>query len=269
MRIGNEQIAFSRTLYTKNQTAIEKSLGRLSTGSKLHQASENAAGITISEKMRAQIRGLSRAQLNMNDGLSALETMDEGMKNISDLVHRARELAVMTSTDTINDEDRKIAQNELDQVLTTIDDTANNMEFNTRKILKDQDPLKIQIGANSSQTITVNVLTADTKTLGLDNLSISTSEEANEAIETIDQAVATLSMKLTEVGTKMQSIEHHLRNASVFEENLTRALNELESTDMPGEFMNFVQMDIRQNGDQLLIRQVNSNMHELLTLFRS
>jgi len=268
MRIGNEQIAFSRTLYTKNQTAMEKSLGRLSTGSKLHVASENAAGITVSEKMRAQIRGLSRAQLNMNDGLSALETMDEGMKNISDLVHRARELAVMTATDTVNDNDRHIAQNELTQVLTSIDDTANNMEFNTRKILNNQDPFKIQVGANATQTVTVHVLTADTETLGLNELSIATSEDASEAIQMIDRAVATLSTKLTEVGTKMQSIEHHLRNAAVFEENLTRALNELESTDFPSEFMDFVQMDIRQSGDQLLIRQVNTNMHDILHLFR-
>lgn len=268
MRIGNEQLAFSRTMYTKNANDIEKSVGRLSTGSKLYKASENASGISISEKMRAQIRGLSRAQLNMNDGLSALETMDEGMKNVSALVQRGRELAVMTATDTVNDEDRAIAQQELEQILTSIDETAQNMEFNTLDILGDRNPLNIQVGANPGQTITIEPIDVATAKIGLEDVSIASQEEAEAALSKFDEATATISKHLTEVGTKMQAIESHLHNAQTFEANLTRALEQIEGTDIPRELMDFAQMDIRQSGDQLLIRQVNSNLSDVLSLFR-
>ena len=272
MRVhSNEHIAFSSNRAARNNTNISKSLDRLSTGLKAGKGEQNASGIAIGEKMRTQIRGLSQAQHNMNDGLSALETMNEGMNNISGLTDRMRELAVMAATDTMTDEDREIAQEELNQLVDAIDETAKNLEFNTRAILGETIPLVIQIGSNSNQKIEINLIEVTAKILMLkedgEKDQISTREKANEFITRLDEATAIISKHMTEIGSKMQAIESHMANAAMYESNLTRALSELEDSVISQEMMDFVQMDIRQQGDQLLIKQVNNNMHDLLKLF--
>lgn len=278
MRVhSNAQIAFTANRTQKNELSIEKSLGKLTTGKEMPKGSDNASGVTISEKMRAQIRGLARAQHNMNDGLSALETMNEGMNNISGLTDRARELAILAATDTLTDEDRAIAQGELTNILDSIDETARNLEFNTRAILGEAIPLVIQIGSNANQKIEINLIEVTAEKLGLiktgpnapkrDEL-IATREHAEASIQNIDDATAAISKHMTEIGSKMQAIESHMANAAMYESNLTRALSQLEDVSVSKEMMHFVQSDIRQQGDQLLIRQVNTNLKEILQLFQ-
>lgn len=268
MRVhSNEHISFSINRAQKNATQIEKTLHRLGTGIKTAKGDENASNLPISEKMRAQIRGISQAQRNMQDGLSALETANEGLNNINGLLQRARELAVLSATDTLTDTDRLASNEELQQILAAIDETANNMEFNTRKILGEDTSLTLHVGANPTQQITIDLININTQALGIDNLSLVTREGAEAMIDTIDQAFRTTSGHLTKIGSKMDAIEHHLANAMVFEGNITRSLSMLEDTEVAEEMMNFIQQDIRQQGDQLLVKQVNSNLHSLLGLF--
>lgn len=284
MRVhNNAQIAFTTHRANRNVSQIEKTLEKLGTGLKAGKGAQTASDISISEKMRAQIRGLSQAQRNMNDALSALEVMNEGMNNSSGLTDRMRELAVMAATDTMTDEDRGIAQEELNQLIQEIDDTAKHLEFNTRAILGETIPLVIQIGSNSNQKIEINLIEVTAKKLGLvkdgssdlpDHVAeakageqLLTREQADQFIRNVDYATTVIAKHLTEIGSKMHAIESHLANAAMYESNLTRALSELEDSDMSREMMNFVQTDIRQQGDQLLIKQVNSNLQELLRLF--
>lgn len=269
MRIhSSENIAFTSNRAQRNATDMEKTLMKLSTGSKVATASQSGSGLAISETMRAQIRGLSQAQSNMQDGLSVLESSNEGLNNINDLLQRGREMAVAAANDTLTDDDRKSSSMELDQIMKAINDTAEKLEFNTMKILGGDNPLNLQVGANPGQKMTIGNIDVSTTSLGLDGASIATRQDASDLIDSMDKAIGTISSHLTKVGAEMGAIEHHLTNALVFEGNLTKSLSMLADTDMAKEMMNFVQQDIRQKGDQMLIKSVNSNLQEAISLLK-
>lgn len=267
MRINSsETIAFTANRTAKNTSLIEKSLLRLGSGLKIAKGSENASGLAISETMRAQIKGISQSQRNMQDGLSLLETSNEGLNNVNDLLQRARELAVMTATDTLTFNDRQVNQMELDQILEGINDTAGKLEFNTKRILGSTDSIKLQVGGNAGQHMTLDAINVNTEALNLDGISLILREGAENMITTVDDAIKKVTSFLTKVGSDMQAIEHHLSNAKVFEVNLSKSLSLLEDTDMAAEMMNFVGLDIRQKGDHLLIQSVNKNFQDVLNL---
>ena len=270
--LSQEHIAFSTNRSQRNTSQIEKSLVKLGSGLKIAKGSDNASGLSISETMRAQIRGISRAQSNMQDGLSVLEASNEGLNNVNGLLQRARELAVMSSNDTMTVNDRAASQVELENLLGAVDDTASKLEFNTKKILNEDSSLILQVGANPGQQMKISLVDVSAEALGLrqDNgeyVSLEMRDLANKLITTIDKAIETVSGHLTRVGSNMEAVEHHLTNALVFENNLSKSLSLLEDTDMAKEMMNFVQMDIRQQGDHLLVGQVNQNIHSVMTLF--
>ena len=267
MRLSQEQISFSTNRSQRNASQIEKSLVKLGSGTKIAKGSDNASGLSISETMRAQIRGISRAQSNMQDGLSVLEASNEGLNNVNGLLQRARELAVMSSNDTLTVNDRQNSQVELKQLLEAVDDTAQKLEFNTKNILGQNAEMKLQVGANAGQHMTIQLVDVSSKTLGLEGASLEMRADAEQLITTIDKAIQSVSSHLTRVGSNMEAIEHHLTNALVFENNLSTSLSLLEDTDMAKEMMNFVNMDIRQQGDHLLVNNVNQNMQSVMNLF--
>ncbi|WP_233190049.1 MULTISPECIES: flagellin [unclassified Sporosarcina] len=269
MRINSsEHIALSSNRMQRNATAMEKTLMKLSTGSKVEKGSQNASGLAISETMRAQIKGLSQAQRNMQDGLSVLEVSNEGLNNINNLLQRGRELAVAAANGTLTDDDRKAGAEELSQIMGAVNDTAGKLEFNTMKILGDNTAIKLQVGANPGQQMTIGNINVSTAKLGLDGASIATQSDASALIKTLDKAIGTVSSTLTKVGSEMEGIQHHLTNALVFENNLSASLSNLADTDMAKEMMTFVQQDIRTKGDQMLINSVNSNLKETISLLK-
>jgi flagellin len=133
--------------------AMSKNLERLSSGMRINRASDDAAGLTISEKMRAQIRGLNQAQRNAQDGISMIQTAEGAMSEIQNMLQRMRELAVQSASDGLGDEDRAQIQEEVDQLAKQITDIANNTQFNTKKLLNGgyasgTADITIQTGAN-------------------------------------------------------------------------------------------------------------------------
>ncbi|MBB4823611.1 flagellin [Sporosarcina luteola] len=267
MRIhSQEQIAFTSNRTQRNATQIEKSLLKLGSGLKIAKGSDNASGLSISETMRAQIRGISRAQANMQDGLSVLEASNEGLNNVNGLLQRARELAVQSANGTLTESDRKAGQQELEQLLSAIDDTATKLEFNTKKILGENNKMNLQVGANPGQNMQIDLIDVSTSSLNIEGASLLTQTDAADLITTIDGAIKTISGHLTKVGSQMEAVEHHLANALVFENNLTKSLSLLEDTDMAKEMMNFLNLDIRQKGDHLLVNSVNQNVQNVLNL---
>ncbi|MGN7387142.1 flagellin N-terminal helical domain-containing protein [Sporosarcina sp. SAFN-015] len=270
--LSGEHIAVSANRSMRNAGQIEKSLMKLGSGVKIAKGSDNASGLSISETMRAQIRGISRAQSNMQDGLSVLEASNEGLNNVNGLLQRARELAVMSSNDTLTVNDRAASQVELENLLGAVDDTASKLEFNTKKILGQEGSLTLQVGANPGQQMKITLVDVSAQALGLRKddgkyVSLELRDLANELITKIDDAIKTVSSHLTRIGSNMEAVEHHLTNALTFENNLTKSLSLLEDTDMAKEMMNFVNLDIRQQGDHLLVKQVNQNIHSVMSLF--
>lgn len=268
LKIQNQAwIAFSTNRYQKNESAITKTLEKLSGGDKLTRAADNASGLSISETMRGQIRGLARAQLNMQDGLSVLETTDAGLQHVSSVLQRVRELAVQSSTDTVTNEDREAAQKELDQLLQSIDDTANKMEFNTQNILGDVRPLYIHVGSNAGQTLRIDTVNVSTDSLGIKNAGLLTREEAEELISMVDKAQSIISKHLANTGSDYETLSHHKDNVSNIEISLQKSESLIRDPDMALEMMEFVKQGIRQKGDELLIKHTNENVSDVLRLF--
>ena len=268
LKIQNQAgIAFSTNRYQKNDNAITRTLEKLSGGDKLTRAADNASGLSISETMRGQIRGLSRAQLNMQDGLSVLESTDAGLQHVSSVLQRMRELAVQTSTETVTDEDRDAAQKELDQLLQSIDDTAGKMEFNTQNILGDARPLYIHVGANAGQKLRIDTVNVSTASLGIEIAKLSTREEAEDLISKVDKAQSIVSKHMANTGSDYESLSHHKENVSNIEISLQKTESLIRDPDMALEMMEFVKQGIRQKGDELLIKHTNKNVSDVLRLF--
>lgn len=259
-------ITFTANRFQKNETKIQKSIDHLATGLNIGKASDNASGVAVSEKMRAQIRGIEQAQRNMQDGFSALEVADAGLNHVNSLLQRARELSVLSASDTLTSEDREKAQVELDEVLQGINDTADKLEFNTKAILGENIPLLITVGANPGQQIKIDLIRTSTSELGLDGASLITQEDANSLINKIDQAITKNAKHLTTIGSYQETIEHHLDNASTYANNITRSFSILTDADMAKEYMDYSIANIRQNGDQMLIKHVNQNAQDVLKI---
>ena len=268
LKIQNQAgIAFSTNRYQKNDNAITRTLEKLSGGDNLTRAADNASGLSISETMRGQIRGLSRAQLNMQDGLSVLEITDAGLQHVSSTLQRMRELGVQASTDTVTDEDRNAAQKEIDQLLQSIDDTAGKMEFNTQNILGDVRPLYIHVGANAGQKLRIDTVNVSTASLGIEIAKLSTREEAEDLISKVDKAQSIVSKHLANTGSDYESLSHHKENVSNIEISLQKTESLIRDPDMALEMMEFVKQGIRQKGDELLIKHTNKNVSDVLRLF--
>lgn len=268
LKIQNQAwIAFSTNRYQKNESAITKTLEKLSGGDKLTRAADNASGLSISETMRGQIRGLARAQLNMQDGLSVLETTDAGLQHVSSVLQRVRELAVQSSTDTMTNEDREAAQKELAELLKSIDDTSDKMEFNTQNVLGDVRPLYIHVGSNAGQTLRIDTVNVSTNSLGIKNASLSTKEEAEDLISKVDKAQSIISKHLANTGSDYETLSHHKDNVSNIEISLQKSESLIRDPDMALEMMEFVKQGIRQKGDELLIQHTNQNVSDVLRLF--
>ncbi|QPA30686.1 flagellin N-terminal helical domain-containing protein [Thermaerobacillus caldiproteolyticus] len=268
MKIQNQSmISFSIHRYQRNVTSLTKTLDKLSSGLRIYRASDDAAGLSISETLRAQIRGLAQSQRNMQDGLSVLKAAEEGLMNVNNLLQRIRELAVQNANDTLNASDRAASQKELEQLLQAIDDTAEKLEFNTQKILGENRPLILQVGANPGQTIAVDMVDTSTTSLGLNGATLLTRTDAEQLIAKVDNALKKVTNDLTNVGSDYEAIEHHLNNAMLKEGNLTASESLLRDTNIAREMMNYISENIRQQGDYLLISHVNRNVKDILELF--
>ena len=269
LKIQNQAgIAFSINRYQKNDNAITRTLEKLSGGDKLTRAADNASGLSISETMRGQIRGLARAQLNMQDGLSVLETTDAGLQMVSSVLQRIRELAVQNATDTMTNEDRNSSMKELEQLLQSIDDTSEKMEFNTHNVLGDVRPLYIQVGANAGQLLRIDTVNVSTTSLNINNGKFESLADAEELISKVDSAQEIISKHLSNIGADYESLSHHKVFVSNIETSLKKNESLIRDPDIAFEMMEFVKQEILQKGNQILIKHSNRNTNEVLNLFR-
>ena len=155
-----------------NSGAAAKSMEKLSSGLRINRAGDDAAGLSISEKMRAQIRGLDQASTNAEDGISMIQTAEGALTETHSILQRMRELAVQSSNDTNVSTDRAAIQAEMDELVKEVDRIANDTEFNTQKLLDGSFSGKFQIGANEGQDMDLSIDKMDSTSLGLTSTSI-------------------------------------------------------------------------------------------------
>jgi len=249
-----------------------KALSRLSSGLRINSAADDPAGLCISEKMRGQIRGLGQAVRNAQDAISMLQTGEGAAGSVHDILQRARELSVQAATDTLTDSDRKSLNTELQQLLKEIRATAENTEFNGKKLLNyDSDSssmIHIQVGPNSGNQMELSTFSLTPDSLSINGVDILTRENAGEAITLFDKAINRVSEVRSNYGASINRLEHTINNLENYQENLTAAESRIRDADMAKEIINYTKYSLLAQVAQLMIAQANQQAGRVLQLLR-
>jgi len=254
-----------------NNTAAGKAMEKLSSGLRINRAGDDAAGLSISEKMRAQIRGLDQGARNAQDGISLIQTAEGGLNETHAILQRMRELAVQAANDTNQEEDRKAIKAEIDELLSEIDHVANSTTFNGQNLLNASASLTLQIGPGTdhdSLALNLSDFKADKASLTLSNLSVGTNKQATDSIDLIDDAIEKVSTARAKLGANQNRLEHTITNLNTMSENLTASESRIRDVDMAKEMMNFSKNSILTQAAQAMLAQANQQPQGVLQLLR-
>ena len=249
---------------------IAKTTEKLSSGYKINRAGDDAAGLSISEKMRGQIRGLEKASTNAQDGISLIQTAEGALNETHAMLQRMRELAVQSANDTNVSADRTALQNEVTQLLDEITRIGSQTEFNTMKLLDGTfTGKKLQIGANEGQTMDIKITPAMTAAgLSLTGVSVASQTGASGAISTVNTAIETVSETRSKLGAIQNRLEHSIANSDNTAENLQAAESRIRDVDMAEEMVKYSKDNILQQAGQSMLAQANQASQGILALIR-
>ncbi|MBH0164048.1 flagellin [Fictibacillus sp. 7GRE50] len=271
MRINHNIAALNtyRQLGAANNGQM-KSMEKLSSGLRINRAGDDAAGLSISEKMRGQIRGLEQASRNAQDGISFIQTAEGALNETHSILQRMRELAVQASNDTNVTADRVAIGDELKQLKNEVTRIANETEFNTQKLISTGGTYEFQVGANSGQIIalTMSTMTATALGLSLAAITVDTRTNANAAITDINNAITTISENRSKLGAVQNRLEHTINNLDTGAENLTAAESRIRDVDMAKEMMAQTKNSILSQAAQAMLAQANQQPQGVLQLLR-
>lgn len=276
MRINNNLMAMNthRQLGIANAGGA-RSMEKLSSGYRINRAGDDAAGLSISEKMRAQIRGLNKASTNAQDGISLIQTAEGALDETHAILQRMRELAVQSANDTNVSVDRGALQDEVKELVDELNRIANNTEFNTKKLLNGDlsgatKALKFHIGANSGQNMSleINSMKAADLLSGGSGISISGQTSADEAITKINNAIEKVSKQRSKLGAAQNRLEHTIKNLDNAAENLQAAESRIRDVDMAKEMMEQTKQNILQQASTAMLAQSFQNPQTVLQLLR-
>ncbi|MDF2946838.1 MAG: flagellin [Bacillales bacterium] len=271
MRINhNIQALNTHRQLSVNNNASAKSMEKLASGLRINRAGDDAAGLSISEKMRGQIRGLEQASRNAQDGISMIQTAEGGLNETHAILQRMRELAVQGANDSNVTADRVAISDELKALGKEITRIAGETEFNTQKIISADGSYAFQVGANSGQTITLQITSMNATALGIANsiVSITDNASANASITRINSAIETVSKERSNLGAVQNRLEHTIKNLETGAENITAAESRVRDVDMAKEMMNFSKNNILSQAAQAMLAQANQAPQGVLQLLR-
>jgi len=250
---------------------LAKSTEKLSSGYKINRAGDNAAGLTISEKMRGQIRGLEQASTNSQDGISLIQTAEGALSETQSILQRMRELTVQASNDTNVSADRSAITKELDALSQEVTRIASQTEFNTMKLLNGTFSGKnLQVGANSSQNITFSIKSMSASALGVNSISqqVGSYGVATKAITKVQSALNRVSEQRSALGALQNRLEHTIANADNTAENLQAAESRIRDVDMAKEMVKYSKDSILQQAAQSMLAQANQSTQGVLSLLQ-
>ncbi len=253
-------------------TSQKKVTEKLSSGYKVNRAADDAAGLTISEKMRSQIRGLTQASANAQDGVSCVQTAEGALTEVHSMLQRMNELAVKAANGTNTTADRKAIQFEVKALICEIDRVKQSTEFNTLKLLNGDfatdKNITIQVGAAnvSAQRIQIKIQSIGTSKLGIKTINVSTLDGARNAISSVNTAIATISSIRSGLGAVQNRLEHTIANLDNIVENTTAAESQIRDTDMAASMVEYTKNNILQQAGQAMLAQANQSTQGVLSL---
>jgi flagellin len=269
MRINHNIAALNthRQLGVNNE-ALGKSTEKLSSGLRINRAGDDAAGLSISEKMRGQIRGLDQASRNAQDGISLIQTAEGALNETHSILQRMRELSVQASNGTNTTDDKAAIKAEGDELIKEIDRIATTTKFNGIDLVSTAAAdVTFQIGANNTETMTLSLSTtkADATTLGVNALDVSA---GGTSTATLDTAITKVSTARSYLGANQNRLEHTINNLNTSSENLTAAESRIRDVDMAKEMMSQTKNSILAQAAQAMLAQANQQPQGVLQLLR-
>jgi len=248
-----------------------KSSEKLSSGYKINRAADDAAGLAISEKMRRQIKGLTQASANAQDGISAVQTAEGALNEVHDMLQRMDELATKAASDTLQSTDRAYIQQEVTKLISEIDRTSSATKFNEQNLLDGTFTSKnLQVGTDnvSTDTIMVCIQSLSATGIGVKQLTVTgtSGDKARSAIQTIKTALQSISSQRADLGAVQNRLEHTIKNLDNVNENTTAAESQIRDTDMAAEMVKYSNNNILAQAGQSMLAQANQTNQGVLSL---
>jgi flagellin len=266
----NMQAVNTNRMLGQNVKMVQKSTEKLSSGYQVNRAADDAAGLSISEKMRNQIRGLNQAVKNAEDGISLIQTAEGNMNEIHSILQRMGELAIKARNDVNASEDRQTIQDEITQLKEEVCSITKKAEFNGTKLLDGtmSSGKQLQVGANQGELLKIKISGTSLKKLGIKSTSVTTAAAASAAIKQIQSAIKKVSAQRSLLGAIQNRLEYTINNLENYSENLTSAESQIRDTDMATEMVNYSKNNILQQAAQSMLAQANQSTQGVLSLLQ-
>ncbi len=265
--------------------SLNKDMEKLSSGERINRAGDDASGLAVSEKMRAQIRGLNQASQNASNGISFIQVTEGYLQETTDIMQRLRELAVQSSNGIYSDEDRMQIQVEVSQLVAEVDRIASQAQFNGMNMLTGRfaqsqgentitGSMWFHIGANMDQRMQVYIGTMTSAALGVRDvsteevMSIAAPETANRAIGTLDEALKRINKQRADLGGYQNRMEYAVKGLDIAAENLQASESRIRDTDMAERMVEFTKNEILQQAGTAMLAQANNQSQNVLSLLR-
>ena len=246
-----------------------KSSEKLSSGFQINRAADDAAGLSISEKMRRQIRGLSQASLNAQDGISCVQTAEGALAEVEEMLQRMNELAVKAENGTLTQDDRNAIDAEVQQLVSEIDRVASTTTFNEQNLLDGSFCNKaLQVGAESGQHINMQIEKMSASGLEIQDVSAATTTQAAAMNTAVKAAIQKVSNQRSSLGAVQNRLEHTIKNLDNVVENTTAAESSIRDTDMAEEMVRYSNQNILQQAGQAMLAQANQANQGILSLLQ-
>ena len=252
-------------------SAQAKSTEKLSSGYKINRAADDAAGLAISEKMRRQVRGLTQAVANAQDGISMVQTAEGALNEVHDMLQRMNELAVKAENGTLKTDDRMYIDKEVQQLMEEIDRVASTTTFNENNLLRfdgaNSKSFAIQVGAEANQHINLKIKAMNCSKIGLTDSPKATSVESAQALNSkVKTAIRNVSEQRAQLGAIQNRLEHTINNLNNVVENTTSAESAIRDTDMATEMVKYSNNNILTQAGQAMLAQANQSNQGVLSL---
>jgi len=266
LRIQNNVEAFNahRNL-TGTSSKSAKAMEKLSSGYRINRAADDAAGLAISEKMRAQIGGVAQAQRNAQDGVSLVQTAEGALNEVHSMLQRVRELAVQYKNGTLTTDDRTAIQSEVNQLASEVERIGTTAQFNGISLLASGGNVTFQVGAADGEAITVSTISLGSA-VGASYATLSATGTTD--ISEIDAAINAVSAQRATFGAVQNRLEHTLNNLAAYQENLVASESRIRDVDMASEMVNFTKLGILQQAGTSMLAQANQSPQGVLSLLR-
>jgi len=273
----NMSAAFSNRLLGERGHEVQSSIEKLSSGERINKGGDDASGLAVSEKMRAQVRGLNQASQNISNGVSFIQTTEGYLRSTTDVLQRMRELSVQSANGIYSAEDRMQIQVEVSQLVSEVNRIASQAQFNGMNLLTGRfgaggAGIQFQVGANMDQNVKAFVGNMSAQGLSLNGaqggkgLSISTAEGANAAIGTLDSALRVVNKQRADLGAYQNRFETAKKGVDVAAENLQASESLIRDTDMAKQMVEFVRGQILVQAGSSMLAQANSQNQSVMKL---